>query len=103
MWQHVLAGKRNLWSTTSLVMAAGRVLAQTSEGWRFMAKVAATGLTVWPWRLDPIAASVSKEGKVAWQIDEGSKSAYLFGRRPNVDYGEAMAKALNALLRTLPV
>lgn len=102
-WKKVLAGERNLWSTTSLVMAAGRVLAQTPEGWRFVPKAAATGLTVWPWRLDPIAANVSKDGKVAWQLDDNATSTFLFGRKPNAEYSEAMAEALNALLRTLPV
>jgi len=103
VWEHVLAGKRNMWSTTSLVMTAGRVLAQASEGWRFVPKAAATGLTVWQWQLDPISASVSKNGKVAWQLDEDAKSTYLFGRRPDAEYGEAMTEALNALLKTLQV
>ena len=102
-WEKILAGKRNLWSTTSLVMAAGRVLAKTPEGWRFVPQAAATGLAVWPWRLDPISASVSKDGKVAWQLDDSTKSVYLFSRKPDAEYSEAMTEALNALLRTLPV
>jgi len=104
VWEHVLAGKRNLWSTASLVMAAGRVLAQTSEGWRFLPEAEATGLTVWPWRLDPITAEVSPaDGKVNWHLDENSKSTYLFGRKPDIEYGAAMAEALNALLKIMPV
>ena len=99
----ILAAVFFIFAPLSLVMAAGRVLAQTPEGWRFVPKAAATGLTVWPWRLDPISASVSKDGKVAWRLDKGAKSAYLFGRRPDAEYGDAMAEALNALLRTLPV
>jgi len=102
-WEKILAGERNLWSTTSLVMAAGRVLARTPEGWRFVPQAAATGLTVWPWRLDPISASVSKDGKVTWQLDKNATTTYLFGRQPDAEYGNAMAEALNALLRTLPV
>ncbi len=101
-WENILAGGRNLWSTTSLVMTAGRVLARTQEGWRFLPKAAATGLDVWPWRLDPISATVSDDGKISWQVDETSTSSYLFGRKPDVEYGGAMGEALNALLKTLP-
>lgn len=102
-WKQILAGKRNLWSTTSLVMAAGRVLARTPEGWRFVPKNAAKDFTVWPWWLDPISASVSKAGNVSWQLDGAATSSYLFGRRPDADYGEAMGEALNALLKSMPV
>ena len=102
-WESVLEGERNMWSTASLVMAAGRILAKTPDGWRFVRPEAASGLDIWPWRLDPISATVSADGMVQWELDEASKSRFIFGRQPDVEYGQAMAEALNALLRGLPV
>ena len=102
VWDLILEGYRNLWSTASLVMAAGRVLARTPHGWRFLKVSDAKGLPVWPWRLDAINAAVSPEGHIRWNIDESSQRTSLFGRRPDGDYGLAMTEALNALLKTLP-
>ncbi len=104
VWEHVLAGERNMWSTASLVMGAGRVLARTADGWRFVAPAEATGCEVWRWRLDAIHATVDDEARVTWEpaATEGGPWR-LFGRTPGVDYGRAMAEALNALWRTLPL
>ena len=102
-WERILAENRNMWSTASLVNTAGRVLSLTEEGWRFVRKKEATEDSVWPWRLDPISAAVSTDGKVTWQLKDHETSTWLFGRKPDAEYGEAMAEALNALLKTLPV
>ncbi len=98
VWEHVLAGERNLWATASLVLGAGRVLARTPEGWRFVAPAAATGLETWPWRLDPIAATADDAGNVTWAVTDRPTHHWLFGRKPDA-YSGPMAEALNALLR----
>ena len=102
-WARVLAGERNLWATASLALGAGRVLARTTEGWRFVPAGGSAGLEQWPFRLDPIRATVDDEARVSWQLAEEPGSARLFGRKPGADYGLAMAEALNALLRGIPV
>ena len=103
VWEHVLAGRRSMWSTASLVMAAGRVLAQTSEGWRFIPtdRVDESIQEVWPWRLDPIAVVMAADETVEWECGDTSMKYRLFGRRPGADYGRAMAEALGALFGTL--
>ena len=98
-WDKVLAGERNMWATISLVMGAGRALARTPEGWRFVPAVAATGLEQWPCRLDPIRATVDDEAKVSWELADGPATCRLFVRKPGAEYGGAMAEALNALFR----
>ena len=103
VWEQVLAGDRNLWATASLVMGAGRVLARTSEGWRFVPADAAGGLESWPFRLDPVRTTVDEEARVSWQPAEEPASVRLFGRKPGTGYGVAMAEALNALLRGIPL
>jgi pyrimidine-specific ribonucleoside hydrolase len=103
VWEHVLAGERNLWSTASLVMAAGRELGRTWEGWRFLPCTAPAPDVSWPWRLDPIHATVDDDGGVDWRVAETSTNTLLFGRQPGAGYAEAMAEALNALLRDMPV
>lgn len=102
VWEHVLAGTRNVWATASLAMAAGRVLAQTSDGWRFVRESEADGLDRWPWRLDPITAEVNADAEVRWHLADGAAHR-LFGRRPGAGFGTAMTGALNVLLRTTPV
>lgn len=102
VWEHVLAGERNLWATASLVLGAGRMLARTPEGWRFVAPAAATGLETWPWRMDPITASVDDAGNVTWAVTDQPTHHWLFGRKPEA-YSAPMAEALNALLRGVAV
>ncbi len=103
VWQDLLAARRNMWSTASLVMAAGRVLAHTPDGWRFVPKADAASYELWPWRLDRITAGVDDEGKVNWKQSENRGNALLFGRRGGTEYGAAMTEAFNALLRGIPV
>lgn len=102
VWEHVLAGTRNVWATASLVMAAGRVLARTPGGWRFVPAAEAEGLERWPLRLDPIAATVEADGRVRWRLAPDG-AARLFGRREGPGYGRAMTEALHALLQATPV
>ncbi len=102
-WKKLLGEDRNLWSTASLVATAGRKLTQTSEGWRFVPHETTETSKVWPWRLDPISAKVSENGKVSWQLSKEKTSTWLFGRKPDFQYAEAMNEALNALLKSMPV
>lgn len=99
-WEHVLSAKRNLWSTASLVMAAGRTLAKTSAGWRFVAS-GRSSLSAWPMFLDPITARVHDDGQVDWQSTVGETRYRIFRRQPGRQYGVAMAEALHALLQSL--
>lgn len=103
VWQDLLEAHRNMWSTASIVMAAGRVLAHTPEGWRFIPKAAAAGYEIYPWRLDRITATVDDEGRVSWKETQSRGNALLFGRRAGTEYGAAMAEAFNALLRGMRV
>lgn len=104
VWEQVLAAERNLWSTASLVMAAGRDLVRTSDGWRFRPADADGGAERWPWRLDAVDAQVAEDGSVQWQLKpEPGGHVRLFGRQAGVGYAAAMAEALNALLRGMPL
>jgi hypothetical protein len=99
-WEQVLSGKRDLWSTASLVMASGRTLAKTTEGWRFVAD-AGSSVSAWPMFLDPITATVRDDGHVDWQSTVGTTSRRIFRRQPGREYGVAMAEALHSLLKSL--
>ena len=101
VWSHALVGPRNLWSTISFVLAAGRQLARTPEGWRFVPAGATAGLEVWPMRLDPITAAADTIGGMTWQVSPGATTTRVFGREVRGDFGAAMTEALNALLREL--
>lgn len=101
VWTKICSGERNLWSTASLVMAAGRVMAHTDEGWRFVPLSEAKNLEVWPWRLDPIEAAIDETGAVIWRPAKAPSHYKLFGRKPDASFGGAMTEALNALLRSL--
>ena len=97
-WDGILAQERNLWSTASLVMGAGRVLAKTTEGWRFMPVDVRQREEVWQWRLDPIMATVNDQAEVQWKIADTGQGPLLFGRKGGREFGAAMAEALGALL-----
>ena len=100
-WDAILAGERNMWSTASLVIAAGRALAKTPEGWRFIPAHSPGGFRTWGWRLDRIQARVTPDAAVTWeQVSEGG-NALLFGRERGPEFAAAMAEALGALLGTL--
>jgi hypothetical protein len=102
IWEHLLPAKRCLWSTASLVMGAGRELRRTAGGWRFVPAGAVPDGDGWPWRLDPITATIEEDAQVRW-TESGDKAPHsLFGRQPGADYGVAMTEATAALLGTLP-
>jgi len=99
-WEQVLSAKRNLWSTASLVMAAGRTLAKTPDGWRFVTG-GGSSVSALPMFLDPITAKVRDDSHVEWQSTVGETRYRIFRRQPGRQYGVAMAEALNALLQSL--
>jgi len=94
-------GQRNLWSTASLVMAAGRELARTRQGWRFVplgSRLVSTERV--PFSLDPVRLDVSDNGEVT--VTRAAKSNILLFRRPAAQtHRAAMAEALNALIRSI--
>lgn len=100
-WNTILAQQRNMWATASLVMAAGRVLAYTAAGWRFVPASMITTERVWEWRLDRIATDCLPDASVHWHLTEGKTNALLFGRARGTEYAAAMADALAALLGSL--
>lgn len=102
LWQKILREDRNMWATASLVLEAGRILARTPHGWRFI-PAAAESTQRWDWRLDPIEARVDQHAAITWQrVDEGG-NAVLFGRERGPGFAASMAEALGALLASLPV
>jgi hypothetical protein len=102
-WKRLLPEPRNLWATASLVMAAGRILGRTPEGWRFV-PAAHTGVEeTWPWRLDLIRAAVRPDASILWQRVDSGGNAELFGRREGVRFADVMAEALADLLARIPV
>jgi pyrimidine-specific ribonucleoside hydrolase len=102
VWQEILTRERNLWSTASLVMSAGRTLTKSPEGWRFVPSRTLPNDGTWPWQLEPIRASVDESANVHWELTErGNANASLFRRQPGKEYGQAMAEALAGLLASL--
>lgn len=101
VWENVLHEKRNMWSTASLIAGAGRMLARTPEGWRFVPSNEARGSDSWPMSLEPIAATISDGGVVTWRPAAEPAVHRIFKRQEGRGYGAAMAEALNALLRTI--
>jgi hypothetical protein len=98
-WQRLLTMERSMWSTASLVMTAGRVLAKTGEGWRFVRSDHAEGEDVWKWRMDEICAEVDPDANVHWSLCGSGGNALLFGRERRAGFGNAMGEALGSLLR----
>ncbi len=99
-WDTLLQGERHMWVTASLALTAGRMLAKTPEGWRFLTERDASGLEIWPMRLDPIRARIEEETHVKWEVDLNGPFK-LFHRKPDASFGTAMTQATNALLKTL--
>jgi hypothetical protein len=100
VWESLQGGTRNLWATASLVMAAGRALVRTADGWRFVPTAEAAAADAWPWTLDPIRASCADDGTVTWErVPDGPHR--LFRRTRGEGFGVAMAEATHALLRDL--
>jgi len=99
-WDRILGEDRNMWSTASLVMGAGRCLAKTLLGWRFVPSADATG-DVWKWQMDQIEASVNDQAEVQWRLATGETGVSIFRRREGSGFSIAMAQALGALLGEL--
>ena len=101
VWENILHEKRNMWSTASLIAGAGRMLARTPGGWRFVASNEAQDSECWPMSLEPIAAGISDAGVVDWQPSTEPAVHRIFKRQEGRGYGAAMTEALNALLRAM--
>lgn len=91
----ILGMNRNMWSTASLALAAGRVLVSTSSGWRFRA--AAGGAETELLALDPVSVEATPDGRTTWKPAARSHIR-LFRRNPTPGHEAAMREALNALL-----
>jgi hypothetical protein len=102
-WEKVLEGQRNMWSTASLIAAAGRVLAQMPEGWRFVPKAQAAGRPVALLELQPVACEVAPNGVIQWKATPSPSTTRIFHRKPDAEHVQAMAEAANALLRQFPL
>ena len=100
-WEKVLADRRNMWSTASLTMAAGRVLAETNDGWRFIAKEQAGGLKLQLLEMLPITCEADDAGVVRWSPKTGPGNVRIFHRKPDGEHVRAMAEATNALFRQI--
>ena len=100
-WEDILQAKRNLWSTASLIAGAGRMLARTPEGWRFISANETPVPESWPMSLQPITATISNHGVVTWQPTVEPSIHRIFRRKEGRGYGTAMTEALNALLRSI--
>jgi hypothetical protein len=102
-WEKVLAGQRNMWSTASFIMAAGRVLAKTAEGWRFIAKENAGGLKLQTLEMLPISHEVDDAGVVRWSLKPEPGNVRIFRRKPDEEHVRAMGEATHWLLRQMPL
>ena len=99
----VLQDTRNMWSTASMVAAAGRVLARTPKGWRFVpADQVPAGAETMRWQMEPVEVTVNDNGTTSWKPVASSRIR-LFRRTPGAAQDAAMAEALNALLASLRV
>lgn len=95
-WQKILSESRNLWSTASLVAAAGRVLRRTDHGWRFVPGRDRNALAA-------VAVIVEDTGLTRWTKADAPTGLRLFRRDPTHPDAAAMVEALNALLRGMEI
>lgn len=102
-WDLMMERGRNMWSTASLTMAAGRVLAQTAEGWRFLPQAQAQGLKLQRMELMSVVCKTSDDGVVKWNPDPQSETARIFRRELDEEHVRAMGEATNALLKQFPL
>jgi hypothetical protein len=87
-----------------MVLAAGRVLAHTADGWRFVpAAQVPAGARLLPMPLEPVTVTAAADGHTEWHPATGPSHIRLFRRQPSPELDAAMAEALNALLRSLPL
>jgi len=101
-WQHILSQTRNIWSTASLVIAAGRALVHTDHGWRFVpAHGSHSPDASGPWSLEEVAVTVDDRGITHWKKSDASTGIRLFRRQTGPAQDAAMLEALNALLRDI--
>jgi hypothetical protein len=100
-FHNILPGERNMWSTASIVMTAGRILAKTPEGWRFVKETELKkNWQVENWYLEPIEYKISDLGQLYWNRKNNS-NVRIFRREIGNEHAEAMSEAFNALLKDL--
>ena len=106
LWEYILAGKRGMWSTGSLLAAAG--LAVTRDG-----DIVPTGEAddAAVFRLIPVEATCADDGRTTWRerpaepvmAPGGSRTTaprWMFSVTDVPRYPEAMTRAVNTLFKT---
>jgi hypothetical protein len=102
IWDMLLAVPRQLWITASLIIASGRQLVQTPDGWRFVPEDSID--PAWAkQKLDlvPVHVDVADNGQTHRSDAPESSPHRLYERTPGPEHTQAMTEALAALLATL--
>jgi hypothetical protein len=98
-WEVVCREPRNMWSTASLVMTAGRCLAKTPTGWAFVRREEGDVTDRVRWSMEPVGVVINDDASTRWTpVDAGNRRIRMFTRK-TPDNPEAMAEALNRLLK----
>lgn len=104
VWERILSDNRNMWSTASFILAAGRRLVRTGAGWRFVpADRTGDGGESEILQLDPVETSWREDDHVQWAPAVGPATVRLFRREPAARHTDAMTEALNALLAEMEI
>jgi hypothetical protein len=95
-WEFFLDQHRNMWSTASLLHAAGQTVSTSGA----IQPAASCPNPVF--RFIPITVSCADDGESTWApVAGGSTNRYLFEITDEQAYAAAMPAALHSLLRTL--
>jgi hypothetical protein len=103
-WGGIMGTTRALSSPPGLIMAAGRRLIKTGEGWRLLPEdQVPAGAEEFRLSLLPVGLRVEDDAHTVWQ-PAAKSNIQLFDHVPDQDlFNLAMGEAINALIRGLPV
>lgn len=95
-WNKILAERRGMWSTASILAAAGLTVTRDGQIVRADEIVPADTL----YRMEPVAATCAADGRTEWKITSEPSERTMFHLLDPGRYPAAMARVVNSLLKT---
>jgi hypothetical protein len=93
---------RNMWSTASLLHAAGRSVTKAAGSWAALRQPPANADATSPFTFVPARVEIDAAGKTAVELTAVSPNMQLFKVLSPAEYGPAMRDCLRGLLQSFP-
>ena len=96
-WAQILADRRGMWSTASLLHVAGLSVLRSGE---IIPNNKVSDSDELLFRMEPVSVTCDVEGRTTWRLTESPEERWIFHCLAPEDYPQAMTRVMRELLRS---